>query len=159
MDKRPPEPASLTGASVAATAELPPYVAFYDAVCVYCDGAVQQLAKADRKGVLRYASLQGETAAALRSRWPKHFPKDRISSMVFVDSSGFEPVLYTRAEGIRRIFDVLTIKPDKPRWLHRTPLWMANLGYRMFAATRYRRFGRFDECKVPEPELANRFLP
>lgn len=140
-------------------AELPTFLVFYDGVCAYCDSAVRQLVKTDRKRLLRYASLQGEMAAALRQRWPKHFPEGRISSMVFIDSSSGEPVLYTRARAIRHIFEVLGLKPRKPWWLHRSPLWAADLGYRLFAATRYRRFGKFDHCQIPPAESRELFLP
>lgn len=150
--------AAAPGTSTSTT-DLPVYVAFYDAVCVYCDRAVRQLIKADKRQLLRYAPLQGDTAASLRAQWPKQFPEGRIASMVFFDRSGGEPVLHLRAAGIRRIFEVLGVAPDKPRWLHRTPRWLADLGYRAFAATRYRRFGKYDACKLPDPELAHLFLP
>jgi len=139
--------------------ELPTYLVFYDGVCAYCDSAVRQLVKTDRKHMLRYASLQGDTAASLRSRWPKQFPEGRISSMVFIDSSSGDAVVYTRARAIRHIFEVLGLKARRPKWLHRTPMWLADLGYRLFAATRYRRFGKFDECQIPPAESRDLFLP
>ena len=139
--------------------DLPPYVVFFDGVCAYCDGAVKWLLRKDPDGLLAFAPLQGETAARMRVAFPRDFPEGTPDSMVVVESTGPEPLLHRRAAGARRIAEVLSLDTAKPRWLYRLPLPLANLGYRLFAATRYRRFGKYETCTVPDPEQAHRFLP
>ena len=139
--------------------DLPPYVVFFDGVCAYCDGAVKWLLHKDKEGILAFAPLQGETAARMRVTFPREFPEGTPDSMVFVDSTSGAPVLHRRASGARRIAEVMQLKTGKPAWLYRLPLPLADLGYRLFAATRYRRFGKFNTCTVPDPAQAHRFLP
>ncbi len=42
-------------------------------------------------------------------------------------------------------------------WL--VPLPLRDLGYRLFAASRYRLFGRHETCRLPQPGEAERLLP
>ena len=47
---------------------LPAQLVLFDGVCGFCDLTVQWLLQHDRASVLRFAPLQGPTAAALRLR-------------------------------------------------------------------------------------------
>ncbi|MGH7338670.1 MAG: thiol-disulfide oxidoreductase DCC family protein, partial [Myxococcota bacterium] len=58
-------------------------IILYDGVCGLCSRTVQWLIPRDRDRVLRYAPLQGETAAALRERYPE-IPRT-LESVVLVD--------------------------------------------------------------------------
>ena len=46
-------------------------IVLFDGVCVFCDAAVHWLTARDPQGLLRYAALQGGTAAELRGRHPQ----------------------------------------------------------------------------------------
>ena len=43
-------------------------------------------------------------------------------------------------------------------WLRFVPRLLTDAGYRTFAAVRYRIFGELDQCRIPQPHEAARFL-
>ena len=128
-------------------------IVLYDGVCGLCDEGVQRLLDLDREGLFRYAALQGETAAELRERFPE-LPSD-LSTMGFVEGDR----LYLRSRAILRILSHL---PAPWRWLSvlsLLPAALTDLGYRLVAGSRYRIWGSLEACRLPEPEVAARFLP
>lgn len=128
----------------------------FDGVCGFCDAVVRWLLERDPDGRLRFAALQGETAAALRRRHPE-IPDD-LDTMVYVDATGGSERVYLRSEAAFRAW--AEVEPARPllRWLRRLPRPLTDLGYRVLARLRYRLFGRLDACRVPSPEQRARFL-
>jgi len=128
-------------------------IVLYDGECGLCDAGVQWILEHDRDGVFQYAALQGETAAELQQRFPD-LPSD-LSTMGFVEGDR----LLLRSRAILRICAHL----GAPwRWLAVLavlPAGLTDLGYGAVAALRYRIWGRLDACRLPEPEVAARFLP
>jgi len=128
----------------------------FDGVCVFCNGAVRWLIARDPEARLRFAPLQGEAGQALRRRHPR-IPSG-IDTLVYVDASGGQERVYLRSEAV---FRLLREVRGAPRWLLAfavLPRWLADLGYRAFAALRYRVFGRLDACALPTPEERARIL-
>jgi predicted DCC family thiol-disulfide oxidoreductase YuxK len=128
----------------------------FDGVCVFCNGAVRWLIERDPDARLRFAPLQGVAGEALRRRHPE-IPTG-IDTIVYVDASGGGERVYLRSEAV---FRLLREVRGAPRWLHALgllPRWLTDLGYRAFAALRYRVFGRLDACALPTPEERARIL-
>ena len=74
----------------------------YDGLCRFCDGTVQFILKHDRRGTLRFATLQGDFARDVIARHPE---VAGVDSLVLVEpdlDSGRERV-YVRSEGALRI--------------------------------------------------------
>ena len=139
-----------------ANADLPTRLVLYDGVCVVCNRVVQWLLKHDRGAQLRFASLQGETAAAVRQRHPE-IPED-LDSIVYVENGDGDERVSWHSEAIFRICRDL----EAPSWvlgLRRLPRSWSDIGYRLFARSRYRLFGKLDACPLPSPEVRDRFLP
>ncbi|MCW5805767.1 MAG: DUF393 domain-containing protein [Deltaproteobacteria bacterium] len=138
--------------STAATAAETPVV-LYDGTCGLCARSVRWILRHERDRELRFAPLQGETAAALRPRYP-NIP-ETIDTVVFVDGE--------RAHLRSKAFLYLARHLKAPwRWSYAFrwfPGFLLNLGYRLVAALRYRLFGRVDACELPSPENRARFLP
>jgi predicted DCC family thiol-disulfide oxidoreductase YuxK len=131
---------------------LPPRLLLYDGVCGLCAKGVQFFVRHDREGVLRYAPLQGETAARLRQIHPE-IPVG-IDSLILVE----EGRVYLRS---RAVFRTLAHLPAPWRWfswLAVFPTFLADPPYNLMAATRYRIWGRHDTCRIPTPDEAARFL-
>lgn len=129
----------------------------YDGVCGFCDRSVQWLLEADRDQLLRYAPLQGPTAAALRARHAA-LPTD-IDTVVLVEGEGADERVYLRSDAVLRIASLL---PGAPRWaqLFRwCPRPLRDALYTAFAAIRYRVWGKLDACRLPSPAERDRFLP
>ena len=135
----------------------PPRLVLYDGVCGFCDRSVQWLLEADRDLLLRYAPLQGPTAAALRQRHPA-LPED-IDTVVLVEGERDSEVLFLRSDAVLHIASLL---PSVPRWVQVfrwCPRPLRDALYRAFAAIRYRVWGKLDACKLPTPAERARFLP
>lgn len=123
-----------------------------------CNRTVQFLLDRDRREVLRYAPLQGSTA---REVWDRHPGKDPgLKTMVYIRGFGSgEERLYFRS---RAILEMLRDVGGKWRvaalgYLIPTPL--RDVAYDWIARNRYAWFGRYEQCRLPEPGTEERFLP
>ena len=136
---------------------LPPRLVLYDGVCAICNRAVQDLLKIDRAGRLRFAPLQGETAAEVRRRHPEIPPN--LDSIIYVETTDQGERVSWWSEATFRIADAVEMRSAALASLRWLPRWLTDLGYRVFARVRYRVFGKFDVCPIPSPEVRARFLP
>ncbi len=127
-------------------------IVFYDGVCGLCNGFVRFLLAADRRGRLRFAPLQGTTAAALRARRP--FPPS-TDSIVF---SAGEEVSFKSA-AVLGILSSLGGPWRLAALFRGVPRVFRDALYDFVAARRYRWFGRYDACPLPDPAVRGRFLP
>lgn len=128
----------------------------YDGVCGFCDGLVRWLIERDPEGRLRFAPLQGETAAALRERHPE-IPED-LDTVVFVEVLECGERVSLRSEAIFRLMEEVGGVWRAVTWLRVLPRPLADLLYRAFARVRYRIFGRLSECRIPDAAERARFL-
>jgi predicted DCC family thiol-disulfide oxidoreductase YuxK len=125
----------------------------YDGTCGFCSRTVRWLVARDTARHLRYAPLQGQTAAELRGRGLA-IP-DELSSLVLV--SGEE--IWLRSRAVFRIMRRLPWPWRALSWLGVLPTWLTDGGYRLVARSRYRLGGRADVCELRAPEERVRFLP
>ena len=134
------------------------HLLLFDGICAFCNGSVRWLAARDPHARLRFAPLQGETAAALRARHPE-IP-EALETMVYVRTDAAGERVFLRSDGLWRVLALL-----EPPWRHVAPLLRAlprrlrDALYLAFARRRYRLFGTLDACPIPTPEEARRFLP
>jgi predicted DCC family thiol-disulfide oxidoreductase YuxK len=125
---------------------------FFDGVCGLCNRFVDRLLRADKRRVLRFAPLQGETARALLPP----LPDDAADwTVIYLDERGMHVrsdaalEIWRRLGGVRGL---LALARFVPRFV-RDPI------YRWIARHRYRWFGRRDTCRVPSPAERPWFLP
>jgi len=130
----------------------PQPVVFFDGECTLCNGFVRWLLRHDRRQVLRFASLQGETARRLLPA----LPEDRGTWTVML-LEGQE--LWARSDAVLRICRRVGGWLGWLAWLRVVPRALRDAVYRAIAKRRYRWFGRERACPVPSPETASRFLP
>jgi len=142
-------------------AGLPPRLIFFDGVCGFCDRTVRMLLDRDVEHRFHFAMLQGETARALRDRYPDAFPSD-IDTLVYLDNTQIarsegRPLLLVRSEAA---FAIARELPSLRRWawLAVLPRFLTDFAYRSLASVRYRLFGKLDDCRIPTPEERARFL-
>lgn len=126
-------------------------VLFFDGVCGLCDATIRWLIDHDPKRVLRFAPLQGETAARVL---PSADSKD-LRSVVLVDGAG----VHRRSKAVVRTLQHLG---GRYRILARL-LWcvpgpLRELGYKFISKIRYAIFGKKDLCRLPKPGENERFL-
>lgn len=132
-------------------------IVLYDGLCGFCDGVVQWLLARDPQGLLRFAPLQGDTAARVRARHPEWL--EDLDSIVVVVGEGSDERIYWHSAAVWSILAQLGGGWGRVAWLGRlVPRGLADLGYRIFARLRLRIAGRRDACRVPTSEQRARFL-
>jgi predicted DCC family thiol-disulfide oxidoreductase YuxK len=132
-------------------------IVLYDGVCGFCNGSVRWLIARDGDARLRFAPLQGETAAALRARH-REIPT-ALDTIAFVERGPSGERVWLRSAGVFRALRELS-RPWRwiaaLRFLAPAALW--DVAYRAFARRRYRWFGEYQACPIPPPEVRARFL-
>jgi predicted DCC family thiol-disulfide oxidoreductase YuxK len=125
---------------------------FFDGVCNLCNRGVNFLISKDKKEVLKFASLQSEYA---QNTIPKELLNRENLDTIIVYSDG---QFYDRSNAVLKLckilgggFYVFLIGYLIPRFI-RDGL------YRFIANNRYNWFGKQLQCRVPSPELKDRFL-
>ncbi len=131
-------------------------VLLYDGVCGFCNWAVQLIIAQDQRRTMRFAAIQSEYGAQVVARHPW---LASVDSMILVESppDGAERVAIRSTAALRvaeylggwwRLLAVGYALPTVLRdWL-----------YDVFAAWRYRLFGKYDACLMPSPDIRARFL-
>jgi predicted DCC family thiol-disulfide oxidoreductase YuxK len=127
-------------------------IIFFDGVCAMCNRFVDGVLRADRRGVFRFAPLQGETARALL---PPLTTDPAEWSVIYLDEHGRHDqseaalAVCRRLGGAWRLLGLARLVPRPLR----------DALYRVVARHRYRWFGRRPACRVPSAEERGRFLP
>ncbi len=130
-------------------------IVLYDGVCGFCDRLVRWLLARDG-GRFVYAPLQGRTAAALRARHSE-IPEE-LETLVYVESDARGERIYLRSDAIFRVLGQLGAPWRWLAGLRHLPRALTDFAYAQFVRRRYRLFGRFAACRVPEPSERGRFL-
>ena len=132
-------------------------VLLYDGLCGFCDGTVQFILKHDRRGTLRFATLQGEFARGVIARHPELQGVDSLVLVEPADDSTSERVS-VRSAGALRLARYLGGPWHLARAVAIVPRFLRDWAYDGFARIRYRVFGRYDSCPIPSPEQRARFI-
>jgi len=126
-------------------------IVFFDGVCGLCNSSVDFVLRHDRRGRMRFAPLQGETAARLLPA----ADRENLGSLVLWEDGQ----AWRRSTAVVHILwklgGIWTV-PAAVLWLIPSPL--RNAGYRVVAKLRYRLFGKKETCRLPSPEERGRFL-
>ena len=133
-------------------------IILYDGVCGLCNRLVQFLLKHDKDGRLRFASLQSDFAEKVLKRHGFDAKDlDTVHVVENYDQPG-ERVLQ-RSDAILRAGRELGGFYGASSSVARiVPRPVRDLVYRLVATNRYRVFGKFDSCMLPDPNQRSRFL-
>jgi len=133
-------------------------IVLYDGVCGLCNRMVQFLLKRDDKARMRFASLQSDFAAKVLTRNGID-PKDLDTVHVVVNYERPEERILNRSDAILRACHELGGPWKTSAALARiVPRALRDLVYRLVARGRYRVFGKYETCMLPDPNQQNRFL-
>jgi len=133
-------------------------VILYDGVCGLCDRLVRFVLRHDSRERFRFASLQSPFAAAVLARYGAN-PQALDTMYVVEDYARPEERLISRSDATSVI-----LKKLGGAWgilgslLTIVPRGLRNWAYNRVARDRYRIFGKFDSCPVPDPRQRHRFL-
>lgn len=127
-------------------------VILFDGVCNLCNGFVNFVFDRDPEGHFKVGSLQSD--AATRHLAPFDEDPEALDTVVLIENGR----VYTRSTAALRILRHLS-----PPWpllyvFLVVPRPLRDWVYDAIATHRYDWFGKRDQCRVPTPELQDRFI-
>ena len=127
-------------------------IVVFDAKCLLCSSWVRFLLRHDTRGVVRFASMQGDVGSSLLAQ--AGLRVDGLQTLLVVDGKKS----WQHTAGILRVLHELGW-PWRLAWVcWLVPAPMRDSLYRWAARNRYRLFGRADTCLVPPSNHGARFL-
>ena len=127
-------------------------ILLFDGICNLCNSTIQQIIKADKNGIFRFASLQSDFGQEQLEKFD--LKKDYLKTIVLIhgdkayDRSDAALETARLLEGFWSVFYVFKIIPP----------FIRNAVYDFISNNRYRWFGKQESCMIPTPELKARFL-
>jgi len=132
-------------------------VILYDGVCGLCNRGVRFVLKRDRAGAFRFASLQSSAGREILAR--HGITPDALDTFYVIPDFGLadervlaksSAALYIAARlgGVWKAATMLRVLPPRVR----------DRVYDTIARYRYRMFGRYDTCPLPEARYRDRFI-
>ena len=124
-------------------------VIIYDGICVLCNKYIKWVLDKDKENLFLISNLQSKFTE-------EKFPELRKIDSVAVIKKNGEIVQKSKAvnhilKSINRLILLRII-------LNILPLSISNLFYDIVAKSRYKVFGKYDSCQLPEPEYKSRFI-
>lgn len=125
----------------------------YDGVCGLCNRLVQFVLKHDQKKIFRFAALQGRSAEAILQRFGES--PQALDTMYVMTGDR----LLARSEAAifiaRELGGVWGPLAGISKVL---PKGIRDWVYNQIARRRYRLFGRYESCPLPDASVRERFL-
>ena len=124
-------------------------VIIYDGICVLCNKYIKWVLDKDKENLFLISNLQSKFTE-------EKFPELRKIDSVAVIKKNGEILQKSKAvnhilKSINRLILLRTI-------LNILPLSISNFFYDIVAKSRYKVFGKYDSCQLPEPEYKSRFI-
>lgn len=132
-------------------------IVLYDGVCGLCNGLNQFLLKRDKHDRFRFASLQSEFAASLLKRHGVN-AVDLDTVYVVVDYGHASERLLARSDAILHVLRRLGGVWSVFRLGRAIPKSLRHALYNAVARNRYRVFGKYEACLMPEERFRHKFL-
>ncbi len=133
------------------------HIILYDGVCGLCNRLNRFVIRRDLRGKFLYAPLQSQFARQVLSGYDKD-PNDLDTLYVIAHPRTGSEVLLARADAVFFILKELGGGWGVVAWLGILPKNVLNFGYDLIARNRYRTFGKYDACLMPEPEERAKFI-
>ena len=133
-------------------------IVLYDGVCGLCNRLVQFVLKNDRNDVFRFASLQSKLAEQILVR--HRLRSESLETVYVVLDYGFakERVL-SRLQAVVYVLQQLGGPLAYVSAILRVlPAPVQNFLYGLVARNRYRVFGRYETCPLPDGDTRSKFL-
>jgi predicted DCC family thiol-disulfide oxidoreductase YuxK len=133
------------------------HLLLYDGICGLCSGVVKFVLKRDAQHLFDLAALQSD--AAKKALQPFHIAPDSLDTFyVIADYRSATPLVLERARAALFLANALGWPWRAAGAASLLPTGLLNAGYNLIARTRYRIFGRYDQCRLPPPGYRDRFV-
>ncbi|HET6246084.1 MAG TPA: DCC1-like thiol-disulfide oxidoreductase family protein [Tepidisphaeraceae bacterium] len=127
-------------------------IILFDGVCSLCNASVNFVIDRDPAGYFHFASQQSAAGQALLRQYG--LPTDAVQSIVLIENGRCSTRSLAALQVARRLAGWA-----KWCWLGIViPAFLRDGIYDFIAANRYRWFGQLPACRIPTPELKERFL-
>jgi len=123
----------------------------FDDECVLCNASVSFLLKKDKEKRLFYTTFNSDF---IKKAGIISAAGEEPQSLIFADQDG----IYTESTAVMKIAGLIGAYSLLRHMVKLTPLALRNQVYRFIARHRYRWFGKSNQCIVPSPDDAGRFL-
>jgi len=133
------------------------HLVLYDGVCGLCSRLLQFLLTHDHRAVFNFASLQSATGKATVARWGGD-PEELSSFYVVADFRTAAARFFTKSDAALFVAGELGWPWKIMRAAGILPKVLRDALYDVVARTRYRVFGRYEQCLLPRPEFRSRFV-
>ncbi len=128
----------------------PNNIVFFDGICSLCNGLVDYLMKKDKKGLLYFASLQGETAKQLLP----NTDTENLKTIIYLKDDH----LYKQSNAVLEIFKDVKCSLSLLYSFKIIPPFIRDKVYRYVAENRYKWFGKKETCRMPTPQEKGKLL-
>ncbi|MDY0835535.1 thiol-disulfide oxidoreductase DCC family protein [Pseudomonas sp. SED1] len=145
-------PASHTRPTPAPLLKPGETVVLFDGVCKLCNGWARFLIRHDHDRRVRLAAVQSPEGQALLA-WAE-LPLDQFDTIAVIRDRHY----WTRSEAVFEIIAQLPARWRPLLLLRAIPRFLRDWAYDRIARNRYRLFGKYDTCLLPDPDHEQRFL-
>ena len=132
-------------------------IVLYDGVCGLCNRLVQFLLKRDTRHRFRFASLQSDFANNLLTLYGAD-PHDLDTVYVVKDYGQPDQSLLGRSDAVLYMLDQLGGVWKLAGVGRVLPKALRDVVYKVVARNRYRVFGKYESCMLPEARHREKFL-
>ena len=127
-------------------------IILFDGVCNFCNASINFIIDHDPEKRFKFAPLQSDLGQSVLKQVNKN-TKDFDSVILLKDNQ-----LYQKSEAALEI-----VKHLSGAWKYLSifsilPTFFLDFFYDIIAKNRYRIFGKTETCRIPTPELRERFL-
>ncbi len=126
-------------------------IVLFDGVCNLCSASVQFIIRHNKNEDLKFASLQSEFG---QSQLTKFQLPAEVKTIVFVTNGK----ALLRSDAALELCKYLDGLYPYLKILKVFPIFLRDWVYNIIARNRYKWFGKKDQCWLPTPDLASRFM-
>ena len=127
-------------------------IVVFDAQCLLCNSWVQFLLKHDKQGIFQFAAIQGKVGGQLLA--DAGLKIEGLQTLLLVDGAQS----WQHTDAILRVLHALGWPWRLAGVARLIPAPLRDALYRVIARNRYQWFGKSEQCLMPDPAVAMRFL-
>lgn len=133
------------------------HLVLYDGVCGLCSHLVQFVLEHDRRAAFSFAALGSDVGKTMVERFGGD-ANALTTFYVLANYRGDHARMFGRSRAALFVAAELGWPWKAAILLNVLPAAILDRAYDLVARTRYRWFGRLEQCLVPQPEFAGRFI-
>ncbi len=127
-------------------------IILFDGKCNLCNSSVNFIIDRDKKNVFKFAAMQSEAGQSLLKTF--ELSLNEFYSVILIDDDKY----YTSSTAVLRIAKELGLFWKILYVFIIVPAPVRNFFYNLIARNRYKLFGKKDSCRIPTPQLKEKFL-